>query len=311
MMSSSQLIAPFGKDSGNHRKQHAFEVVEEIPEDDDDTYLDEDFSENDGPYIDEDANFLANEQIVSDIEDDLALDDEEYYEALLGYREARDLMKEARVARGFYPVVVLIRSHHPTSVSRGRGRKGKSRGRSGARDGPSSSQACFKCGSNDHWARDCPKMDDGSSNPKKRNLGAYANGAWTCNNPDNSRDEKCSSDSFQVDPLCGAAVSPVQDNDECEGHAAFLVESEGFGVLDCGATTSFGGVEGAEALFSKSHEHDTRIPEVDPLGGRSFNFGDGASSKATSLSRLPVRNDVLVISGSLRICSWISQNRLR
>ena len=34
-------------------------------------------------------------------------------------------------------------------------------------------------------------------------------------------------------------------------------------------------------------------PEVDPFGGRSFNFGDGASSKATSLSRLPVRNDAL------------------
>ena len=96
-----------------------------------------------------------------------------------------------------------------------------------------------------------------------------------------------------MDPLCGAAVSPVQDDDECEAHAAFLVESEGFGVLDCGATTSFGSVEGAEALFSKSHKHDTRIPEVDPFGGRSFNFGDGASSKATSLSRLPIRNDAL------------------
>ena len=34
------------------------------------------------------------------------------------------------------------------------------------------------------------------------------------------RDEKCSSDSFQVDPLCGAAVSPVQDDDECKAHAA-------------------------------------------------------------------------------------------
>ena len=43
---------------------------------------------------------------MSDIDDDLAHDDEEYHEALLRYREARDLMKEARVARGFYPVVV-------------------------------------------------------------------------------------------------------------------------------------------------------------------------------------------------------------
>ena len=251
-------------------------------------------------YIDEDGNFLANGQIVSDIDDDLAFDDAEYHEALLGYREAPDPMKEARVARGFYLVVVTIRSDKPTgrgkgdsssvknvsgktgrgkggrgskgsgrpSDSRGRGRKGKGGGRSGARDGSSSSQVCFKCGSNNHWARDCPKMDGGSSNPKKRNLGAYAFGAWTCNNPDNSSDEKCSSD----DTLCGTSVSPVQDDDECEAHAAFLVESEGFGVLDCGATTSFGSAEGAEALFSKSHANDARIPEVDPSGGRSFNF---------------------------------------
>ena len=40
----------------------------------------------------------------------------------------------------------------------------------------------------------------------------------------------------------------VQDDDECEAHAAFPVESEGFGVLDCGATTSLGSVEGAEVL---------------------------------------------------------------
>ena len=167
-----------GKDSGNPRKQHAFEAVEEVPEDDDDTFLDEDFSENDDPYIDKDGNFLANGQIVSDIDVDLALDDEEYHDALLGYREARDLMKGACVAHGFYPVVVTIRSDKPTgrgrgdsssvknvsgktgrgkggrgskgsgrpSDSRGRSRKGKGRGRPGTRDGPPSSQVCFKCG---------------------------------------------------------------------------------------------------------------------------------------------------------------------
>ena len=231
-----------------------FEAVEEVPEDDDDTYLDEDFSENADRHIDEDGNFFANEQIVSDIDDDLALDDEEYHEALFGCREARYLMKEDRVARGFYLVVVPVRSDKPTgrrkgdsssvknvcktgrgqggrgskgsgrpSDSRGHGRKGNGRGRSGARDGRSSSQVCFKCGSNDHWARDCPKMHDGPSNPKKRNLGAFAYGAWTCNNSDKSRDEKCSSGSFLVDPVCGAAVSPVQDDDECEARAAIVI----------------------------------------------------------------------------------------
>ena len=105
-----------GKDPGNPRKQHAFEAVEEIPEDDDDTYHGGDFSENDDTYIDEDGNFLANEQIVSDIVDDLAVDDEEHHEALLGYREARELMKEAR---GFYPVVVFICSDKTTGRGKG------------------------------------------------------------------------------------------------------------------------------------------------------------------------------------------------
>ena len=288
---------------------------------------------NDDPYVDEDGNFLATEEIVSDIDDDLAIDDEEYHEALPGYREARDFLKEARVARGVCPVVVSFRADKPasrgtsdsssvrnlsgktgrgkggrvlkssgqSSDSRGRGKKGKGRGRSGARDGTSSSQVCFKCVSTDHWARDCPKMDDGSSNPKKRLLGAYAYGACPDSHHDNFRIRKCRKfssnaanlvDSNGVDFLCGAAISPVQDDDECEAHAAFLVESEGFGVLDCGATTSFGSVEGAEALFSKGHEHDTRIPDVDPFGGRSFNLRDGASCKAT-LSKLPVRNEAL------------------
>ena len=178
---------------------------------------------------------------------------------------------EAWVARGFYLVVVPIRSHKPTgrgtvsgktgrgkggrgstdsgrsSDSLGRGRMEKGRGRSGARDGPLSSQVCFKCGSPDHWARDCPKMHDGSSNPKKRNLGAYAYGSWTCSNTNSSLDETCVhfscdasnhlDDSICVDLVCGATMSPDQDDDECEAHAAFLIESEVFGVLDCGATT--------------------------------------------------------------------------
>ena len=103
---------------------------------------------------------------------------------------------------------------------------------------------------------------------------------------------KCARQTRFVWISCVALRFLVHDDDECEAHAAFLVESEGFGVLDSGATTSFGSVEGAEALFSKIHENDTRIPDVDPLVS-SFNFGDGASSKATALSRLPVRNDAL------------------
>ena len=41
----------------------------------------------------------------------------------------------------------------------------------------------------------------------------------------------------------------------------------------------------AETLFSKSHEIDTKILEVDPFGRRSFNFGDGVHPCPKSLSK--------------------------
>ena len=56
-----------------------------------------------------------------------------------------------------------------------------------------------------------------------------------------------------------------------EAHA-ILVESEGCGVLRCVATTSFGSVEGAKALFSKIVDNDTGFPDDDPCGGRSYYF---------------------------------------
>ena len=114
MMSFSPVDRSRGKDIGNPRNQNTFEAIEEIPEDDDEIHLNDDHSDDDDPYVDEDGNFLATEDVVSDVDDDLAIDDEEYHEALLGYREARDLMEEARVARGFYPVVDPIRSDKPT-----------------------------------------------------------------------------------------------------------------------------------------------------------------------------------------------------
>ena len=59
--------------------QHAFEAIDNAPETDDDR------------YVDEDGNFLANEDAVSDVDDDLV---KEHHESLLGCREARNLMKE-------------------------------------------------------------------------------------------------------------------------------------------------------------------------------------------------------------------------
>ena len=61
---------------------------------------------------------MSSCHVVSDVDDDLAIDDEEYHEALFGCsRGARP--HEARVARGFFLVVVLIRSDKPTGRGKG------------------------------------------------------------------------------------------------------------------------------------------------------------------------------------------------
>ena len=86
--------------------KHLGTVIDDAEEEDD--HLDDD-DETAEPYLDEEGHLLATEDIMSDVDDDLATDDEDYHSALVGYREARDLLKEARVARGFYPVVVPIR----------------------------------------------------------------------------------------------------------------------------------------------------------------------------------------------------------
>ena len=194
---------------------------------------------------------------MSDIDDDLALHDDEFHEALIGSREARDLMKEARVARGFYPVVVpILRSVKPTGRS-------------------------LKC--QEFWQ------------------GLVKGG----------RGSKDSGRSGVVRVIIGRVIVQrlmmvlrVRRNEIWEpthvvrGSATILTI-----LLKSVHQTE-------ETLFSKSHEIDIQIPDVDPFGGRSFNFGDAAASKAASLSRFPVQTMLLVVSGSLCICSWISRNRL-
>ena len=305
-----------GKDSGNPRKQRAFEAIEEIPEDDDDTHLDDDVSENDDPYVDEDGNFLATEDVVSDVDHDLAIDDEDYHEALFGYREARLALLVDSILLLSPSVQTSLQEEekvNPQVARLGRGSKGSGRS--------SDSRGRIRKGK----GRDVPdqlmtvhRVHKSVSSVVQLIIGQVIVRRWMMVLPIR-RSEILEPTTMVHGPaatltvlvmksgrifrlmfritlttrfLCGAAVSLVQDDDECEAHVAFLVESEGFGVLDCGATTSSGSVEGAEALFSKVHEHDTRIPDVDPVGG-SLNLGDGASSKVTSLSRLPVRNEAL------------------
>ena len=61
-MPFSQLTALMARMLGIFVNNHAFEAVEEIPEDDDDATCDDNLNENDNPYVDEDGNFFATEE---------------------------------------------------------------------------------------------------------------------------------------------------------------------------------------------------------------------------------------------------------
>ena len=59
------------------------------------------------PYLDEERNFLETEDVRSDVDDVTVIDDE------------RDLLKEARVARGFYPLGVTTSPDKPRGKGKG------------------------------------------------------------------------------------------------------------------------------------------------------------------------------------------------
>ena len=179
-----------GQDSGGARRPQAFELASaEAEEEEDANHLDED-DDTDEPHLDDEGDFLATEDVVSDVDDDIALDDEDYHSAPRGEKLAEESScctwllsrccpirpdKPKGKRKGESPNKIgrgntgrALKGAGRSSDSRGRGTTGRGKSRSGSgRDAPSSSPIGFKCGATDHWARDCPRMDDGSSHPKK------------------------------------------------------------------------------------------------------------------------------------------------
>ena len=121
----SQLIALTEKNPEILESNTFFETIEEVPEDDDETHLDDNNSDDDDPYVDEDGNFLANEQIVSDVDDDLTIDDKEYHEALDGYREVARPHEGSSCCSWILPCCCPIRSDKPTGRGEGESSGGK------------------------------------------------------------------------------------------------------------------------------------------------------------------------------------------
>ena len=104
---------------------------------------------------------------------------------------------------------------------------------------------------------------------------------------------------FKWIPCVVRAVFPVQ------------VESEGFDVLDCAATNSFGSVEGAEALFSKTVMRMIReFQRLIRLDVDHSILGMVIHQRLLPCPDPQSEMMFLVNSGSMCVFSWISRNRL-
>ena len=62
-------------------------------------------------YIDEEGWFYADEETINAIDEQLAEGNEEFAKVLTTYVEARHALAKARIAQGFYPVVVPREPH--------------------------------------------------------------------------------------------------------------------------------------------------------------------------------------------------------
>ena len=79
------------------------ETYDEQDEDDDEYCLED---ENEVAFVDEEGLFIATEEVIDHIDQQFATEDKDYAQAVVDFNQARNMLARARVARGFYPVVV-------------------------------------------------------------------------------------------------------------------------------------------------------------------------------------------------------------
>ena len=75
---------------------------------DDEDYYDEEASDDPDQvaFVDDKGHFFCNQEVCDQIDESFAEENEEYNQKVIDYRQARTALANARIARGFYPVVV-------------------------------------------------------------------------------------------------------------------------------------------------------------------------------------------------------------
>ncbi len=122
------------------KKRFSTYYTTEVSEDEDVNALDEtdeddleferdDQSDDQAAYVDEEGWFYADEDTINAVDETIAYDDEEFAQMVITYTDARNALARARIARGFYPIVVPADDGRQPRFSR-TSKKGDAKGKS-------------------------------------------------------------------------------------------------------------------------------------------------------------------------------------
>jgi hypothetical protein len=209
------------------------------------------------PEEDEDLTAIL-EEAIKEVETEPMLEEvgleEAYATAQEGARtwaRARAALRSAKTARGFYGASPSSRPSGSSTDAR--------RGDAGS----GFSGKCLRCGRVGHRARECPQSDPRSSAAPRGGVGTFSAGFMLVN-------------------------APVDDADSM--YLSILdATAEGYVALDCGATSSIGGVEALTTLADLSAESVGGETIVDTSVQIPFRFGNGARQHTVSRVAIPTR----------------------
>ena len=193
-------------------------------------------------------------------------------EATRTFKEARNVLRKMKVARDFYPVVVPRENRDPRGGRRPdrqrermspRNKSPHRRGQDGDSDRDHSRTKCVGCGKLGHSVKTCPQRrksrPDTSGTTEKSN--------WILSLEDKEDDLKLKT---------------------LKEYSYLVRRNEIWGILDCGATRSVGGVPALEALQGVMRKIYNIESQVYPEERPTFTFGDGESRQCLGAQETPV-----------------------